>query len=106
MQFLVNGTNLKYDEDANIYDDLFSSRSTSLLSNGEYLEDDLYIDNDQVLGNIFTLEQRCMVILIKLVEDMNCPDSAVTRIIDWAKKAFNDGFNFNPFSKTYYGHLQ
>ena len=47
-----------------------------------------------------------MIKLIKLVEDMNCSDGAVTKIIDWANESYNDGFNFNPSSKTRYGNLQ
>ena len=63
-------------------------------------------DNNFVLGNIFTLEQQCMINLIKLLEDMNCPDFAVTKIIDWARTSYNAGFDFIPTSKTRYGNIQ
>ena len=47
-----------------------------------------------------------MVNLIKLLEDMNCPDTAVASIIDWARTSYNAGFKFNPKSKTRYGNIQ
>ena len=37
---------------------------------------------------------------------MNCPDTAVTKIIDWAREAYMAGFEFKPASKTRYGNLQ
>ena len=59
-------------KDDNTYNNALSSDSSSLSSNNKYLNNNLYIDHYQVLGNIFTLEQRSMIKLIKLVEDMNC----------------------------------
>ena len=47
-----------------------------------------------------------MVNLMKILEDMNCPDTALTKIIDWARAAYNEGFNFNPASKTRHGNIQ
>ena len=63
-------------------------------------------DNNFVLGNIFTLEQQCMINLIKLLEDMNCPDFVVTKIIDWARTSYNARFDFITTSKTCYGNIQ
>ena len=47
-----------------------------------------------------------MVNLMKILEDMNCPDTALTKIIDWARAAYNEGYNFNPASKTQHGNIQ
>ena len=44
--------------------------------------------------------------LMKILEDMNCPDTALTKIIDWARAAYNEGFDFNPASKTRHGNIQ
>ena len=82
MHTLDFDTDIESDKDDNTYNNTLPSDSSSLSSNDDYLNNDLYIEHDQVLGNIFTLEQRCMIKLIKLVEDINCPDGAVTKIID------------------------
>ena len=95
------------DNDDNSMDDTYSINSeSSLSSNDTYLNDDDCLQNEQVLGNIFTRDQRCMIKLIKLLEDMNCSDTAVTKIIDWAREAYLDGFEFQPPSKTRHGNLQ
>jgi hypothetical protein len=52
-----------------------------------------------------TLEQRCMVGLLKLLEDMNCPDYALASVVDWAHAAYRDGFDFAPTAKSRDGVL-
>ena len=95
------------DNDDNSIDDTYSINSeSSLSSNDTYLNDDDCLQHEQVLGNIFTRDQRYMIKLIKLLEDMNCSDTAVTKIIDWAREAYLDGFEFQPPSKTRHGNLQ
>ena len=37
---------------------------------------------------------------------MQCPDTAVTKIINWARTSMLAGFKFDPISKTRYGNLQ
>ena len=38
--------------------------------------------------------------LMKLVEDMGCPDDAIDKILTWVGEVHLDGFRFNPYSKT------
>ena len=93
-------------DDNNYMDDTYSINSQSTLSSNDTYLDDNCLQNEPILGNIFTCDQRCMIKLIKILEDMNCPDTAVTKIIDWAREAYLDGFEFKPPSKTRYGNLQ
>ena len=75
-------------DDNNTIDVTYSIGSQSTLSsNDTYLNDNDCLQNEQILGNIYTRDQCCMIKLIKLLEDMNCPDTAVTKIIDWAREA-------------------
>ena len=46
-----------------------------------------------------------MIKLMKILDDMNCPDYALQSIILCAHEAFLDGFDFNPKSKTRKGNL-
>jgi hypothetical protein len=47
-----------------------------------------------------------MVKLLKLLEDMNCPDYALAEVIDWAHDAYIlDGFEFSPTVKSRDGIL-
>lgn len=49
--------------------------------------------------------QRCMVKLMKILEDMSAPDYALELIIDWAQASLADGFDFAPKNKTRTGNL-
>jgi hypothetical protein len=40
-----------------------------------------------------------MIKLLKLLEDMNCPDYALVAVVDWAHAAYLDGFDFTPTAK-------
>ena len=44
----------------------------------------------------FSNDEKHMVDLLDILESMACPDDAVTKIIAWARKAFQQGFQFNP----------
>ena len=35
-----------------------------------------------------------------ILEDMNCPDDALPKILAWAHKAYIDGFEFSPRTKS------
>ena len=107
MQFLLDNTDYN-EEEINSNDSTYSEGSSTLSSEDDNLEYWLEMENDNefVLGDIYTLEQRCMVNLLKILEDMNCPDTAVTKIIKWAKTSYDAGFDFNPASKTRHGNLQ
>jgi hypothetical protein len=41
-----------------------------------------------------------------LLDDMECPDYAFQRIMDWARNCFKAGFDFSPKSKTRLGNLK
>lgn len=43
-----------------------------------------------------TKEQKALIDLMKLIMDMNAPDYAFERILEWARKNYEEGFNFNP----------
>jgi hypothetical protein len=47
-----------------------------------------------------TTEQRSMVKLMKLLDDMEAPDFAVESIIKWAQTALSEGFDFRPKRKS------
>ena len=83
MQFLLDNTDYN-EEEINSNDSTYSGGSSTLSSEDDNLEYWLKMENDNefVLGDIYTLEQRCMVNLLKILEDMNCPDTAVTKIIN------------------------
>ena len=55
---------------------------------------------EQILGNIFTKEQKFIIKLMKLLDDMNSPDYALYHILSWARDAYIEGFTFNPTTKT------
>ena len=97
--------NFSQNED-NIYNDTYSISSNNISSDDTTIDNGLDTKQNAILGNIFTTEQQCMIRLVKLLEDMNCPDDAVTRIIDWARTSYTSGFDFNPTSKTRYGNIQ
>jgi hypothetical protein len=53
----------------------------------------------------FTTGQMCVMSLMYLLDDMECPDYAFKAIMDWARKCFEAGFDFNPKCKTRLGNL-
>lgn len=52
-----------------------------------------------------SLETRCMVKLLKLLEDMECPDYALAKVVDWAHDSYRQGFKFAPCRKSRDGVL-
>ena len=100
MQLLYNNSDFESDMENKSNDETYSIGPSSVSSDDEYIDDDSTIKNKEVLGNIFTIEQCCMINLIKLLEDMQCPDTAVTKIIDQARTLMLAGFKFDPISKT------
>ncbi|MCK7580954.1 MAG: hypothetical protein MZV65_38640 [Chromatiales bacterium] len=53
----------------------------------------------------FTTSQQCITSLMYLLDSMECPDYAFKSIMEWARKCFEAGFDFNPKSKTRLGNL-
>ena len=86
-------------------DNLYSSEES--ITSVEFEELDEVVDNNTEtnLGSIYTAEQKHIIKLIKLLDDMNCPDYAFESIITWAREAFLDNYAFNPSAKTRKGNL-
>lgn len=49
---------------------------------------------------VSTIEQQSMVKLLKILEDINCPDYALPKILNWACEAYQNKFNFDPDCTT------
>ena len=45
---------------------------------------------------IFTTDQKWTVALLKLLDDMNAPDYAITKVLKWANSAQAEGYSFHP----------
>ena len=66
--------------------------------------DPFYNDEEDVPGiSVFqdepmwyTGEQAALIDLMKLVQDMNAPDYAFRKILEWAQRSVASGFDFNP----------
>ena len=54
----------------------------------------------------FTMEQRYMVQLIKLLDSFGAPDYAVEQIIEWAATAHQAGWDFCPKTKARKGNIK
>ena len=63
-------------------------------------QDSIHTTSTNSLPTIFTVEQRSIISLMKILEDMNCPDDALPKILAWAHKAYIDGFEFSPRTKS------
>ena len=53
-----------------------------------------------MFNDTFTQEQRSIITLLKLLEDMNCPDDALPKILTWAHDSHAMGFNFAPHTTS------
>jgi hypothetical protein len=53
----------------------------------------------------FTINQQCITSLMYLLDSMECPDYAFQEIMEWARKCYEAGFDFNPKCKTRLGNL-
>jgi len=47
-----------------------------------------------------TKNQKCVTSLMYLLDAMGCPDYGFKEIMEWARKCFEAGFDFNPKCKT------
>jgi hypothetical protein len=54
----------------------------------------------------FTTGQKCVTSLMYLLDAMECPDYGFQTIMEWARKSFEAGFDFNPKCKTRLGILK
>ena len=45
---------------------------------------------------MFTTDQKWTVALLKLLDDMNAPDYAFSKLLKWAHSAQAEGYSFNP----------
>jgi hypothetical protein len=71
--------------------------------NGFAFDDDDIEANEPTVS--CTTEQRNMVKLMKLLDDMEAPDYAVESIIAWAQTALAEGFDFRPKRNSRDGNL-
>ena len=86
-------------------DDNFDTNSCSSIQSSRSIQSNNLNQPDEdfteaSLGNIFTKEQRSIIKLMKLLDDMNSPDYAMYQILSWARSAYIEGFTFNPNTKT------
>ena len=44
---------------------------------------------------MFTTDQKWTVVLLKLLDDINAPDYAFTKILKWAHSAQAEGYSFH-----------
>lgn len=51
-------------------------------------------------------EHACIVELLKLLEDAQCPDYMLQKVLQWAYNAKLDGFDFNPRATTRKANVQ
>ena len=96
--------NISY-ELQNILDDNFDINSYSTEQSSETAESvntDVTMPDiaEPILGNLYTTEQKSIIKLIKLLDDMDCPDYAFSSILSWAHNAYVEGFTFNPSFKS------
>jgi hypothetical protein len=52
------------------------------------------------------VEHRNIVNLLKLLEDAQCPDYMLQKVLEWAHNAKLDGFDFNPRATTRKANIQ
>jgi hypothetical protein len=51
-------------------------------------------------------EHTCTVELLKLLEDAQCPDNMLQKVLQWAYNAKLEGFDFNPRATTHKANVQ
>ena len=59
------------------------------------LNDSNHNQDASLFGHIFTQEQRSTIDLMKILEDMNCPDTALPQLLTWARKAHIHNITFD-----------
>lgn len=55
---------------------------------------------------VFSNEHRHMIMLLRLVENLNAPDYAMEEILKWAQKAYIEGFDFQDCLQTKVSNVQ
>ena len=48
----------------------------------------------------YTTEQKAIVDLVQILDSFNAPDYALEKILDWAQRALQSGFDFHPRCKS------
>ena len=91
MEDLINNV----DHDMETTDDSTSSKVDTKEQN------DQYEDADSTNLFMYTNEIRVENNLLKLLSDMNVPNDSFKKIMDWARNAYNTGYQFNPKSANY-----
>ena len=59
------------------------------------LNDSNHNQDASLFGHIFTQEQRSTIDLMKILEDMNCPDTALPQLLTWTRKAHIHNITFD-----------
>ena len=62
-------------------------------------------DESQKIATWRGTDQKCVTSLMYLLDAMECPDYGFKSIMEWARKCFEAGFDFNPRCKTRLGNL-
>jgi hypothetical protein len=75
----------------------------------DFVENNDFADTNEVPVEsdyaCFTINQQCITSLMYLLDSMECPDYAFQEIMEWARKSYEAGFDFNPKCKTCLGNL-
>ena len=53
----------------------------------------------------YTINDIAEIELMALVQDLNAPLYAFQKIMEWAQRAYNNGYTFTPTNKTYRGQI-
>jgi hypothetical protein len=61
---------------------------------------ELYCSNEEDDYDTFNVSQKSVVKLLYLLDQMEAPDYAFQSIMKWASECYQEGFDFNPRSKT------
>ena len=84
-----------------------SSESEESYGNNVFADEDDTIESPAESDySCFTTGQKCVTSLMYLLDAMECPDYGFQTIMEWARKSFEAGFDFNPKCKTRSGNLK
>ena len=70
------------------------------MSTDDAANPELYCSNEEEDYDTFTVSQKSVVKLLYLLDQMEAPDYAFQSIMKWASECYQEGFDFNPQSKT------
>ena len=97
------------DESVSLENDNFISVEESPNDAQESFGDTFFVDTTESPVesgySCFTTSQKCVTSLMYLLDAMECPDYGFKSIMEWARKCFEAGFDFNPRCKTRLGNL-